>query len=99
MNTEGIDVTLQFEKGAQAALQLAQEHHISIAILKQNSPSCGSQFIYDGSFSGKKVPGEGVTAALLRQHGIHVFGEDQLDEVERELTRLEQCNNNTNLPS
>lgn len=99
MNTEGTDVTRQFEKGAQAALQLAQEHQISIAILKQNSPSCGSQFIYDGSFSGRKVQGEGVTAALLRQHGIHVFGEDQLDEVERELTRLEQYNNNTDLPS
>lgn len=89
MNVEGIDVTLPFVRGAQAALQLAQEHHISIAILKQNSPSCGSRFIYDGSFSGKKVQGEGVTAALLRQQGIQVFGEEQLDEVEQELARLE----------
>lgn len=90
INTEGADVTCEFAKGAQAALQLAKDHQISIAILKQNSPSCGSLFIYDGSFTGKKVQGEGLTAALLRQHGILVFGEDQLDEVEQELTRLEQ---------
>ncbi|MNP84345.1 hypothetical protein D3C76_1836140 [compost metagenome] len=56
-----------------------------MAILKQNSPSCGSRFIHDGSFQGVLVPGEGVTTELLRQHGIPVFGEDQLDEAEQAL--------------
>ncbi|QMV43284.1 DUF523 domain-containing protein [Cohnella cholangitidis] len=85
----GADVTEPFERGAQATLKLAQEHQVEVAILKQDSPSCGSLFIYDGSFADRKVPGEGTTAELLRLHGIKVFGEDQLDEIERELERLE----------
>ncbi|BBI31857.1 DUF523 domain-containing protein [Cohnella abietis] len=82
---DGVDVTEPFEKGAQAALKLALEHKATIAILKQDSPSCGSLFIYDGSFTDAKIAGEGTTAELLRKNGIKVFGEDQLDEVEREL--------------
>ncbi|MBB6671238.1 DUF523 domain-containing protein [Cohnella nanjingensis] len=81
----GEDFTAAFEAGAQAALKLAQEHGVAFAILKQNSPSCGSLHVYDGSFTGAKVAGEGRTAALLRLHGFKVFGEDQLDEAEREL--------------
>ncbi|MCC3376089.1 DUF523 domain-containing protein [Cohnella sp. REN36] len=84
----GEDVTEAFEAGAQIALKLAREHGAAFAILKQNSPSCGSLFVYDGSFTGAKVAGEGRTAALLRRHGFRVFGEDQLDEVERELAGL-----------
>ncbi|MDF2926741.1 MAG: hypothetical protein K0R57_5655 [Paenibacillaceae bacterium] len=82
---EQTDVTAAFELGAQAALALALEHGAELAILKQSSPSCGSLMIYDGTFTGRKIPGEGWTAALLRKHGIKVFGEDQLDEVVREL--------------
>lgn len=81
----GEDVTEAFRQGAEAALALARKHGAAIAILKQNSPSCGSRFIHDGSFQGVLVPGEGVAAELLRQHGITVFGEDQLDEAEQAL--------------
>lgn len=89
VNVEGVDVTEPFRKGAEAALALAKQHDVALAILKERSPSCGSSWIYDGTFTGTKIPGEGMTTALLRRHGIKVFGEDQLDEAEAELARLE----------
>lgn len=74
----GTDVTEQFEKGAEAALHLAHIFGAKLAILKENSPSCGSGTIYDGTFTGKLVPGDGVTAGLLKKHGITVIGENAL---------------------
>lgn len=87
-NDDGTDVTPAFMAGANEALQLAQRFHIRIAILKEGSPSCGSSLIYDGSFSGSRIAGQGVTSALLRDAGIQVFSEDQLDEAQTLLTRL-----------
>jgi uncharacterized protein YbbK (DUF523 family) len=84
----GADVTAEFEKGAQATLDLAIKNDVKLAILKQDSPSCGSLFIYDGSFTDAKKEGEGTTTELLRKNGIKVFGEDQLDEVVLELARI-----------
>jgi len=86
----GADVTEQFRKGAEAALKLALEHEAELAILKQDSPSCGSLFIYDGTFTDTIVPGEGTTTELLRRNGIKVYGEDQLNEVERELAQADR---------
>lgn len=60
-----------------------------IAILKAGSPSCGSSFIYDGTFSKTPVKGEGITAELLRKDGIVVFSEEELDVAERYVTSLE----------
>jgi uncharacterized protein YbbK (DUF523 family) len=72
------------------ALALVREHGIRLALLKARSPSCGNLENYDGSFSGVRVPGEGVTAALLRRAGVKVFNEMQLQEAVAELARLEQ---------
>lgn len=80
VDQQGKDVTEAFQKGAQKTLAIAKEMHCEIAILKESSPSCGSQMIYDGTFSGKKIPGSGVTAQLLRENGISVFSEKQLEE-------------------
>jgi uncharacterized protein YbbK (DUF523 family) len=77
----GTDVTYQFIKGAQKTLALAQEHHVRVAILKAKSPSCGSDVIYDGTFSRELIAGMGVTSALLRQHDILVFDEHHIDEA------------------
>ena len=77
-SSEGRDVTVQFKKGAEAALYLAETLGIRKALLKENSPSCGNGTIYDGSFSGKLIPGDGVTAELLKAHGIEVSGESSL---------------------
>lgn len=71
----GEDRTDACAKGALAALRLAEEHGIQTAILKERSPSCGSSLIYDGTFSGCLIPGEGLTTALLRQNGITVYSE------------------------
>ena len=81
VKTREIDVTDFFIKGAQAALDKAVACGIKTALLKQKSPSCGSCRIYDGSFSRSLVDGMGVTTALLRQNGIMVFGEDQIDQL------------------
>ncbi|ANF82830.1 hypothetical protein A3K93_11960 [Acinetobacter sp. NCu2D-2] len=71
------DVSEAFIQGAYAALKVAQDFQVTHAILKANSPSCGSGLIYDGSFSGNKISGDGVTAALFKQHGIVVLTEDE----------------------
>ena len=74
----GEDCTAAFCKGAQRALSLCREHGVHVAVLTQNSPSCGSSKVYDGSFSGTKISGMGVTTALLRANGIQVFSQSEL---------------------
>lgn len=88
LTTEGEDVSAQFLSGARQALELVQQHGIRIAILKANSPSCGNLQTYDGTFSGVKVSGEGVTAALLKRHGVQVFSELELAEAAAALAAL-----------
>ena len=78
MNKIGEDVTAAFIEGAQKCAELCKEKGITVAILKQRSPSCGSKAIYDGSFCGKTIAGQGVTAALLTSMGVKVYGEDDL---------------------
>lgn len=80
----GADVTDQFVKGAQEALQMAKMVNATTAILKERSPSCGSSMVYDGSFSGKKKPGLGVTATLLRQHGLDVYSEETYQSQQKD---------------
>jgi uncharacterized protein YbbK (DUF523 family) len=74
------NVSQAFIDGAYKTLALAQSHHIDIIVLKENSPSCGSHFIYDGSFSGKKIAALGITTALLQQHGFQVMSETEFFE-------------------
>lgn len=74
----GKDVTSCFEKGAEKILKTAKSFDIKEAILKQRSPSCGCGQIYDGTFSGKVIKGDGVTAALLKKNGIKVVSEEEL---------------------
>lgn len=75
MTAVGEDMTDAFTRGAQKALEKALANNVSIAILKEKSPSCGISFIYDGSFSKTLIKGEGITAALLRAHGILLYNE------------------------
>jgi uncharacterized protein YbbK (DUF523 family) len=81
----GADVTGLYVVGARAALALAHEHNCRYALLIDGSPSCGSGFIYDGSFSGRKHVGTGVTAALLRDNGVEVFAETEIDALSARL--------------
>ena len=73
-----VDVTRNFIKGANETLKIAKIYNCKEAILKYGSPSCGSNFIYDGSFTGNKVIGEGVTTKLLRDNNIKVISENDL---------------------
>lgn len=81
--TDGTDVTENFREGAKKALITALDNSCSVAILKAKSPSCGSETVYDGTFSAKLTDGDGITAALLKEHGIKVFTENQWEEILR----------------
>ena len=76
VSCRGADVTAQFKKGAEAALTLARRYGCTTALMKEHSPSCGSGLIYDGSFSGKLVKGDGCAAELLKAAGVSVVGEN-----------------------
>ncbi len=78
VSRDGRDVTEAFRQGAELTLRLAGRCGAKTALLKSNSPSCGSGRIYDGSFTGRLIPGDGVTAALLKSHGVRVVGENEL---------------------
>lgn len=78
---DGTDVTAAYRRGAEEALRLAKLYGARYALLKERSPSCGSGTIYDGTFTGRRVPGDGVTAGLLKANGIEVFGETELSEM------------------
>ena len=73
----GRDVTEEFRRGAEACLAIAELYGCRKAILKAKSPSCGSGLVYDGTFSGRLVPGDGITAALLKSRGIEVVSEEE----------------------
>ena len=74
----GKDVTDFFRKGAKTVLDVARNLNTNEAILKQRSSSCGSGQIYDGTFSGKVIEGDGVTAELLKANGIKIITEEDL---------------------
>jgi len=91
LTIDGEDCTEAFVSGAQQALELVRQHGIGLALLKARSPSCGNLENYDGSFSGVKVAGEGVTAALLQRAGVQVFNETQLAQASLALAELESA--------
>lgn len=78
VDKEGTDVTEAFLKGAEIVLNLANKHNAELCVLKANSPSCGCGMIYDGTFTGKRIPGNGKTAALLLENGFAVRTEEGL---------------------
>lgn len=89
LNRKGEDVTAAYQLGALEAVRLAKVHEVAFAIMKERSPSCGSSIIYDGSFSGKKIPGQGLAVQSLRAAGFLVISEDELSIGEKWLEELE----------
>ena len=77
LDKRGKDVTAQFTRGAERAMEICREHGCTGAILKARSPSCGKGVIYDGSFTGTRVPGSGVFAQMLLDTGIPVMTEEE----------------------
>ncbi len=81
LEISGGDVSAAYIEGARIALDVARENGCGHALLIDGSPSCGSGFVYDGSFSGRKHAGQGVTAAFLRRNGIAVYSDREVDEL------------------
>ena len=82
---DGRDVTGAFARGAAEAASLAERFHVRHALLKERSPSCGVHEIYDGSFSGARVPGRGVTAESLSAMGVRLYSESEWNRLLEEL--------------
>lgn len=78
---DGKLVTREFEKGAKKALQLCKYFGINKAVLKENSPSCGTHMVHNGYFNDRLIKGMGVTAKLLKENGIDVYSEDEIDQL------------------
>lgn len=81
LEISGGDVSAAYIDGARIALDVARENGCRHALLIDGSPSCGSGFVYDGSFSGVRHAGQGVTAALLRRNGIAVYSDLEVDQL------------------
>ena len=96
----GKDVTEAYRLGAEEVLELARAHRCTLAVLKERSPSCGRGQIYDGSFTGRLTEGSGVTARLLEEHGVQVYGESEAGTLaERGEAREEGQSASRPLPS
>lgn len=81
LNIEGEDVTDAFLEGAEETKRVVKTEGIKKALLKANSPSCSSAFVYDGRFKGALIRGEGVTTTILREMGIEVFDEKSMERL------------------
>lgn len=81
ISNKGADVTIEFIKGANIATELAKKHNVKKALLKDGSPSCGKNKIYDGTFTGTKIDGSGITTRLLKQLDIKIYSENEIDEL------------------
>ncbi len=82
ISRHGTDCTAEYTAGAELALALCKRHGLATAILKDGSPSCGVTRIYDGTHTGTRIAGQGVTAALLAANGIELYTEDNLPPLE-----------------
>lgn len=83
----GKDVTQEFLRGAQIALDVANSRKCDFALLTDKSPSCGSTYVYSGRHDGRTRVGHGLVTAMLRQHGIQVFSENQVHELDAIVSR------------
>lgn len=76
-----LEVTKFFKRGAERALDIAKKNNCKYAILKDHSPSCGVNKVYDGTFSRILIEGQGITAKLLKKNNILVFGDEEVDKL------------------
>ena len=81
MMKDGTDVTENYKRGAETTLALARIFECKMALLKERSPSCGHGQIHDGSFSDTLTRGDGVTAELLLENGVEVYGESEISKL------------------
>ena len=77
-SNQNVDVSDNFYKGASIALDLAKKNNPEFIVLKEGSPSCGVNLIYDGTFTNNKIKGQGITTRLLKENGYKVISEEDL---------------------
>lgn len=87
INKNDEDITSFFIKGSELAYQKAIKYNVKYALLKDKSPSCGVNLIYDGTFSGKTKKGEGFTTSKLKQLNIKIYNENQIDELIKDILK------------
>ena len=92
INKLGTDVSEQYLRGAEIALHVAELNHADAVLLKAKSPSCGKGRIYDGTFSGTLIPGNGTAASLFLKNGYPVFNEEEIDLLEAALIDKDDSN-------
>lgn len=78
MHKDGVPVDEEFRRGAESALKKVLENGVELVILQSRSPSCGVKQVYDGTFTGNLIPGQGVFAKLLSDNGIRVLDVSEL---------------------
>ena len=78
---DGRIVDEEFRAGAAKCLEIAMREQPDLIVLQSRSPSCGVKQRYDGTFTGTKIPGNGVTAQLFEKNGIRVFSEDEFEDL------------------
>ncbi len=78
ISSAGVDVTEEYTRGADFAVEIAKANAVDYCVLKANSPSCGKGVIYDGTFTGGKVKGNGLTTEKLLSAGFTVLTENEL---------------------
>ena len=83
ISNHGKDVTYEYTKGAEMALYIAKTNNADAVVFKANSPSCGKGIIYDGTFTGNKIEGNGVAAKMFLDNGFLVFTENEIDELKK----------------
>ncbi|GAB6170385.1 DUF523 domain-containing protein [Clostridium carnis] len=87
LNKDGRDVTNEFLKGAKETLHIAKESKVKVAILKEGSPSCGVNFIYNGKFNGIKIEGRGITTSILESANIEVISDIDMEDYRNGIFR------------
>lgn len=87
IDINGQDRTAEYQLGAMKSLEILKQHNVDVVLLKAKSPSCGKNYIYDGTFSHTVVNGDGITCQLLQEHGIIVFNEDEIDKFSKYIER------------
>lgn len=86
ISNHGKDVTYEYTKGAETALHIAKVNNADAVVLKANSPSCGKGIIYDGTFTGNKIEGNGIAAKMFLDAGFSVFTENEIPELKNFLS-------------
>lgn len=81
INSNNIDVTNNFIIGAKKALDIIRNNHVETIIVKSNSPSCGYKSIYDGTFKGHLITGNGVFVDMVLKEKINILTELDIEKI------------------